>query len=89
MILLGLSRCGKSCRLRWTNYLRPDIKRGQFSFEEEQVIIHLHGLLGNRCSPIFAYFIFISLNTHMYILKKYMILYFLFVETLAPVRVPG
>jgi myb proto-oncogene protein len=41
-------RCGKSCRLRWTNYLRPDIKRGRFSFEEEQVIIHLHGLLGNR-----------------------------------------
>ncbi|XP_024398171.1 uncharacterized protein [Physcomitrium patens] len=51
----GLSRCGKSCRLRWTNYLRPDIKRGQFSFEEEQVIIHLHGLLGNRWSAIAAY----------------------------------
>ena len=33
---LGLQRCGKSCRLRWTNYLRPDIKRGRFSFEEEE-----------------------------------------------------
>ncbi|KAK4383096.1 Transcription factor [Sesamum angolense] len=27
----GLQRCGKSCRLRWTNYLRPDIKRGKWS----------------------------------------------------------
>ncbi|KAI3856223.1 hypothetical protein MKX03_027805 [Papaver bracteatum] len=24
----GLMRCSKSCRLRWTNYLRPGIKRG-------------------------------------------------------------
>ena len=48
----GLSRCGKSCRLRWTNYLRPDIKRGRFSPEEEQTIIHLHALLGNRWSAI-------------------------------------
>lgn len=51
----GLLRCGKSCRLRWTNYLRPDIKRGRFSFEEEQVIIHLHGILGNRWSAIAAH----------------------------------
>ncbi|KAL0395629.1 UNVERIFIED_CONTAM: Transcription factor [Sesamum calycinum] len=43
----GLQRCGKSCRLRWTNYLRPDIKRGKFSFQEEQTIIQLHALLGN------------------------------------------
>ncbi|KAE8677912.1 Transcription factor MYB39 [Hibiscus syriacus] len=27
----GLQRCGKSCRMRWTNYLRPDIKRGRWS----------------------------------------------------------
>lgn len=44
----GLNRCGKSCRLRWTNYLRPDIKRGAFSIEEEQAIINLHSLLGNK-----------------------------------------
>jgi hypothetical protein len=44
----GLLRCGKSCRLRWINYLRPDIKRGNFSDEEEQSIIQLHQLLGNR-----------------------------------------
>ncbi|KAH9615989.1 hypothetical protein KSS87_006966 [Heliosperma pusillum] len=48
----GLQRCGKSCRLRWTNYLRPDIKRGRFSLQEEQTIIQLHALLGNRWSAI-------------------------------------
>eukprot|EP00250_Pteridium_aquilinum_P010358 c19329_g1_i1 orf=561-2411(-) len=48
----GLLRCGKSCRLRWTNYLRPDIKRGEFSSSEEQTIIQLHALLGNRWSAI-------------------------------------
>jgi hypothetical protein len=45
---IGLQRCGKSCRLRWTNYLRPDIKRGRFSFEEEESIIQLHSILGNK-----------------------------------------
>lgn len=48
----GLLRCGKSCRLRWANYLRPDIKRGKFSVQEEQTIIQLHALLGNRWSTI-------------------------------------
>ncbi|XP_042005402.1 transcription factor MYB41-like [Salvia splendens] len=47
----GLERCGKSCRLRWINYLRPDIKRGRFSFEEE-TIIQLHSVLGNKWSAI-------------------------------------
>lgn len=46
--LSGLLRCGKSCRLRWTNYLRPDIKRGPFTPEEEKLVIQLHGMLGNR-----------------------------------------
>lgn len=44
----GLNRCGKSCRLRWTNYLRPDIKRGKFSQDEEQTILNLHAVLGNK-----------------------------------------
>lgn len=44
----GLNRCGKSCRLRWINYLRPDIKRGKFSEEEENLIINLHSALGNK-----------------------------------------
>ncbi|KAE8680168.1 Transcription factor MYB3 [Hibiscus syriacus] len=50
----GLKRCGKSCRLRWTNYLRPDIKRGKFSPEEDEVIIQLHSVLGNKWSAIAA-----------------------------------
>ncbi|KAJ6421924.1 hypothetical protein OIU84_026956 [Salix udensis] len=50
----GLQRCGKSCRLRWTNYLRPDIKRGRFSFDEEETIIQLHSVLGNKWSAIAA-----------------------------------
>ncbi|OWM84109.1 hypothetical protein CDL15_Pgr009356 [Punica granatum] len=45
-----LRRCGKSCRLRWLNYLRPDIKRGNISEDEEDLIIRLHKLLGNRWS---------------------------------------
>ncbi|XP_008785342.2 transcription factor MYB30-like [Phoenix dactylifera] len=50
----GLSRCGKSCRLRWINYLRPDIKRGNFTKEEEETIISLHEMIGNRWSAIAA-----------------------------------
>jgi myb proto-oncogene protein len=45
----GLLRCGKSCRLRWTNYLRPDLKRGLLSDAEEKLVIDLHAQLGNRC----------------------------------------
>ncbi|KAK4757031.1 hypothetical protein SAY87_007158 [Trapa incisa] len=52
--LAGLLRCGKSCRLRWMNYLRPDVKRGNFTEEEEGTIIKLHGALGNRWSAIAA-----------------------------------
>ncbi|KAL5972954.1 hypothetical protein ACLOJK_039761 [Asimina triloba] len=50
----GLLRCGKSCRFRWKNYLRPDVKRGNYSKEEEDTIIRLHGELGNRWSKIAA-----------------------------------
>ncbi|CAM9003033.1 unnamed protein product [Rhodiola kirilowii] len=48
----GLLRCGKSCRLRWINYLRPDLKRGKFAEDEEDLIIKLHALLGNRWALI-------------------------------------
>ncbi|XP_042007917.1 transcription factor MYB1-like [Salvia splendens] len=48
----GLLRCGKSCRLRWMNYLRPGIKRGNISEDEEDLIVRLHALLGNRWSLI-------------------------------------
>ncbi|KAF3437899.1 hypothetical protein FNV43_RR20655 [Rhamnella rubrinervis] len=51
----GLQRCGKSCRLRWINYLRPDLKRGAFSPHEQHLIIHFHSILGNRWSQIAAH----------------------------------
>ncbi|CAA6659049.1 unnamed protein product [Spirodela intermedia] len=48
----GLKRCGKSCRLRWTNYLRPDLKHDDFTPGEEQTIISLHAKIGSRWSII-------------------------------------
>nr|ABX71486.1 R2R3 MYB transcription factor 10 [Mespilus germanica] len=48
----GLNRCRKSCRLRWLNYLKPSIKRGDFKEDEVDLIIRLHKLLGNRWSLI-------------------------------------
>ncbi|URE05937.1 A-type R2R3 Myb protein [Musa troglodytarum] len=50
--LEGLLRCGKSCRLRWINYLRSGLKRGNFTKEEEEIIVKLHATLGNRWSLI-------------------------------------
>ncbi|KAF4367223.1 hypothetical protein G4B88_026730 [Cannabis sativa] len=44
----GLKRNGKSCRLRWVNYLRPDLKRGQITPHEESIILELHARWGNR-----------------------------------------
>ncbi|KAL9252586.1 Transcription factor MYB15-like protein [Drosera capensis] len=51
----GLKRCGKSCRLRWMNYLRPNVKRGNYTKEEEDLILKLHDKLGNKWSRIAAY----------------------------------
>ncbi|XP_042506554.1 transcription factor LAF1-like [Macadamia integrifolia] len=48
----GLQRSGKSCRLRWINYLRPGLKRGLFTLQEEETILSLHHMLGNRWSQI-------------------------------------
>ncbi|XP_073152639.1 uncharacterized protein [Henckelia pumila] len=48
----GLLRCGKSCRLRWVNYLRSNLKRGKFSAQEDEIIINLHASMGNRWSII-------------------------------------
>ncbi|KAL8147065.1 uncharacterized protein LOC141706035 [Apium graveolens] len=50
----GLLRCGKSCRLRWINYLSPNVKRGNFTLEEEDSIIKLHDSYGNKWSKIAA-----------------------------------
>ncbi|KAJ0970403.1 hypothetical protein J5N97_023280 [Dioscorea zingiberensis] len=48
----GLRRSGKSCRLRWVNYLRPDLKRGKITPQEENIILELHARWGNRWSTI-------------------------------------
>lgn len=50
----GLSRCGKSCRLRWANHLRPDLKKGAFTPEEERRIIELHATMGNKWARMAA-----------------------------------
>lgn len=50
----GLSRCGKSCRLRWANHLRPDLKKGAFTPEEEHRIIELHARMGNKWARMAA-----------------------------------
>ncbi|CAL5065509.1 unnamed protein product [Urochloa decumbens] len=50
----GLKRCGKSCRLRWLNYLRPNIKHGDFSDDEDRVICNLFATIGSRWSIIAA-----------------------------------
>ncbi|KAI3445192.1 hypothetical protein Pfo_001857 [Paulownia fortunei] len=51
----GLSRCGKSCRLRWANHLRPNLKKGAFTSEEEQLIIELHAKMGNKWARMAAH----------------------------------
>ena len=49
-----LSRCGKSCRLRWANHLSPDLKKGVFTPEEERCIVELHAKLGNKWARMAA-----------------------------------
>ncbi|XP_033136574.1 transcription factor RAX3 [Brassica rapa] len=48
---IGLRRCGKSCRLRWLNYLRPNIKHGGFSEEEDNIICNLY-VVYNCCTTV-------------------------------------
>lgn len=48
----GLKRTGKSCRLRWLNYLRPDVRRGNITLQEQLLILELHSRWGNRWSKI-------------------------------------
>lgn len=66
---VGLKRCGKSCRLRWMNYLSPTVKRGDFSEEENDLIIRLHNLLGNR--PVCYNHYFILVHYHAFIFYAY------------------
>lgn len=50
----SLQRCGKSCRLRWANHLRPFLKKGPFTPEEEKTIIDLHAKIGNKWARMAA-----------------------------------
>ncbi|KAK2387213.1 myb domain protein [Trifolium repens] len=50
----GLNRCGKSCRLRWANHLRPNLKKGAFSSDEEKLIVELHAQFGNKWARMAA-----------------------------------
>lgn len=51
----GLFRCGKSCRLRWANHLRPNLKKGAFTPEEERLIVELHSKMGNKWARMAAH----------------------------------
>lgn len=53
-VCTGLNRCGKSCRLRWTNYLRPDLKHDGFTPEEEECILEMHRTIGSRYTILFT-----------------------------------
>ncbi|KAG0479257.1 hypothetical protein HPP92_010115 [Vanilla planifolia] len=44
----NLLRCGKSCRLRWTNHLRPNLKKGSFSHKEQMLILQLQAQHSNK-----------------------------------------
>jgi len=48
IVIVGLRRCGKSCRLRWLNYLRPNIKHGEFTENEDRVICSMYASIGSR-----------------------------------------
>ncbi|GAV70053.1 Myb_DNA-binding domain-containing protein [Cephalotus follicularis] len=64
---VGLLRCGKSIRLRWMNYLRPSVKRGRIAHDEEDLILRLHQLLGNRYSIIRNHIKISTTAIHAYI----------------------
>lgn len=75
-MIKGLLRCGKSCRLRWINYLRTDLKRGNITTEEEQMIVKLHNVFGNRyvhatCFSIDKYIFMLLETTQTYSFSCY------------------
>lgn len=58
----GLARCGKSCRLRWANHLRPNLKKGSLSPDEERLIIELHAKFGNKWARMASQVNFVSFS---------------------------
>ncbi|KAI9160413.1 hypothetical protein LWI28_007891 [Acer negundo] len=55
LLRAGLNKCRKSCRLRWLNYLKPNINRGEFQLDEVDLIVRLHKLLGNSIVLVITY----------------------------------
>jgi myb proto-oncogene protein len=74
----GLLRCGKSCRLRWANHLRPNLKKGSFSEDEEKIIIELHAKLGNKWARMAAQVLYFTLNYIYFFCIKIIIAIFIF-----------
>ncbi|KAJ6959852.1 hypothetical protein NC653_038036 [Populus alba x Populus x berolinensis] len=65
-LIVGLKRTGKSCRLRWLNYLRPDLRRGNITPEEQLLIMELHAKWGNRLASCYDYILHIcSIINHI------------------------
>jgi Myb-like DNA-binding domain len=46
------TRNGKQCRERYLNHLRPDIKKGRWTKEEEAMIMFYHEKFGNKWSAM-------------------------------------
>lgn len=49
-----LDRDAKSCLERWKNYLKPGIKKGSLTEEEQRLVIRLQGKHGNKWKKIAA-----------------------------------
>lgn len=49
-----LDRDSKSCLERWKNYLKPGIKKGSLTEEEQNLVIHLQAKYGNKWKKIAA-----------------------------------
>ena len=45
-------RTGKQCRERWLNHLRPDIRKGNWTEQEDRIILREQSVRGNRWSEI-------------------------------------
>jgi len=92
-LITGLLRCGKSCRLRWINYLRPDLKRGNFTEDEDELIINLHSLLGNKYehNPKTPFLFFPISHCHIIHPKKKINFYLFFLSktiiSISPIKI--
>lgn len=66
---VGLQRSGKSCRLRWLNHLRPNLKHGHISIEEERIILELHDLWGNKLG---SFLLFVTLRSDLSFVRNFL-----------------